>query len=52
MCVVELQLQHQLLTSSVISPGPPNLPAAAPSISDNLNSGDKKSDVIIWDETW
>ena len=52
MCVVELQLQHQLLTSSVISPGPPNLPPAAPSISDNFNSGDKKSDVIIWDETW
>lgn len=53
MYVAELQLQQQLLDgSNVIPPGQPNEPAAAPSISNNFNSGYQKSDVIIWDETW
>ena len=53
MYVAELRLQQQLLYgSNVIPPGQPNLPAAAPSISNDFNSGDKKGDVSIWDETW
>ena len=53
MYVAELQLQQQLLYgSNVIPPGLANLPAAAPSISNDFNSGDKKGDVSIWDETW
>ena len=53
--VVQLQQQTQLLEASpgdVIAPGQPNEPAGAPSISDNFNSRYRKSDVIIWDETW
>lgn len=52
--VVQLQQQTQLLQGSgdVIAPGQPNETPAAPSISNNFNSGYQKSDVIIWDETW
>lgn len=54
--VVQLQQQTQVLQAGseydVIPPGQPNEPAAAPSISNNFNSGYQKSDVIIWDETW
>ena len=54
--VVQLQQQTQLLQASseydVIAPGQPNDTPAAPIISNDFNSGDKKGDVIIWDETW